>query len=148
MSKQLPTRTETGYQLGNLVAENLPARQAQALLFCANGLSEKAAAQLMDCSPANVRSLKQALFYKLDVHTATEAITKAFAKCYLRFASVLMAMFIATSTSLPSDHQQQIARTGRTRPGSQLRVRSRNNGRTNNDGGIYWQPETNELIFS
>src|SRR6187431_1438020 len=96
-AQQLPTRTATGYQLGNLIAEKLPARQAQTLLLCASGLSEKAAAHAMQCSPANVRQLKQAIFYRLDAHNGTEAITKAFANSYLRFASFFMAILISVS---------------------------------------------------
>lgn len=144
-AQQLPTRTENGYQLGNLIAEKLPARQAQALLFCANGFSEKAAATVMNCSPANVRGLKQALFYKLDVHNGTEAITKAFANAYLRFASLLIAALISISAPTVND-QNAIARIGRTRPNNNFRAR--NSARTRNINGVYWSPETNELVWS
>lgn len=144
-AQQLPTRTENGYQLGNLIAEKLPARQAQTLLFCASGFSEKAAAAVMNCSPANVRGLKQALFYKLDAHNGTEAITKAFANAYLRFASLLMALLISISAPAVND-QNIIARIGRTRTNSHLRAR--NNVRTRNSNGLYWSPDTNELMWS
>lgn len=144
-SQQLPTRTETGYQLGNLIAEKLPARQAQTLLFCANGFSEKAAAAVMNCSAANVRGLKQALFFKLDAHSGTEAITKAFANAYLRFACLLMTAYISLSAPMVNDHNT-IARIGRTRTNNHLRARTA--ARSRNSNGVYWSPETNQLIWS
>src|SRR5690606_14308211 len=104
----------------------------------------------MECSVTNIRQLKRAVVHKLRVKNITAAITKSFADAYLRVASVLIATLITMSAAIPADHHNQIARTGRPRPGSQVRVRARtrSNGHINSDGGIYWMPETNELIFS
>ena len=119
----LPIRTETGYQLGNLVAEKLPPRQAQTLLFCAIGYSEKKCAIVMGCSLSNVQKVKQTLFYKLNAHSGTEAITKAFASAYLRFLTVFFAMLISIAGQTFSDHNP-MARLNRTRPSNHLRART------------------------
>lgn len=140
----LPTRTETGYQLGNLVAEKLPPRQAQTLLFCAVGYTEKKCAIVMGCSLSNVQKVKQTLFYKLGAHSSTEAITRAFANAYLRFLSFFIAVFISISAPAFNDHNS-MARLNRTRPGNQLRART--SMRIRNDSGLFWVAETNELVW-
>ncbi len=141
-----PTRIpdENSYKFGNLVADKLPRLQAQTLLFCASGFSEKKSAAVLNCSPSTVRDAKKTLFYKLSANSSTELITKAFANAYLRFASVLMAMLVSFAGPVINDHNA-IARAGRTRPSNQLRGRS--GGRPRNGNGIYWSPETNELVW-
>lgn len=141
---QRPTRTDSGYQLGSLIVEKLPPRQAQTLLFCAAGFSDRKSAEAMQCSISTVKQAKQALFYKLNANCGTEVITKAFANAYLRFAGLLIALFLGISAPVINDHNA-IARIGRTRPSNQLRARS--NGKTRNGNGIYWSPETNELVW-
>lgn len=133
------------YKYGNLIAAKLPRLQAHILLFCASGFSEKKSAAALACSVSNVRQAKQALFYKLHANSGTELITKAFASAYLRFASFLIAMFIAIAAPAINDHNA-IARAGRTRPATQYRART--NGRPRNSNGVYWSPETNELVWS
>ena len=136
---------ENGYKYNNLIAEKLPRLQAQTLLFCACGFSEKKSAAVLNCSVSTVRHAKQALFFKLSANTGTELITKAFANAYLRFASFLIAIFICVGAPAINDHNA-IARAGRTRPSNQLRTRS--GGKTKNGNGLYWSPETNELVWS
>lgn len=67
-----------GYQFREMVATDLPPRQAQTLLLCACGFGVKQAANFMNCSQNTIKSLKSALFYRLDVHSTPELITKAF----------------------------------------------------------------------
>lgn len=135
---------ENSYKFGNLIADKLPRLQAQMLLFCASGFSEKKAAAALCCSVSTVRDAKKTLFYKLGAHSGTELVTKAFANAYLRFASVLMAMLI--SIGAPVTDHDAIARIGRTRPTNNFRVRG--NAKTKSGTGIYWSPETNELVWS
>lgn len=140
-----PTRTSTGYQLGNLHADKLPIRQALTLIFTALGFSETQTAQQMHCSVSNVKQAKKVLFYKLNANSSAEAVTKAFENAYLRFASILVAIFISLFAPVISDHNT-IARLQRTRTSQQLRAR--NTARLRQGDGIYWVPETNELVWS
>lgn len=137
---------QNSYQLGNLVTENLPRLQAQILLFCACGFSDKKSAAALNRSLSTVRNAKQTLFYKLSVNSSTEMITKAFANAYLRFASFLIAVFISIAAPAINDHDAIARISGRFRPGNHLRMRS--NGRPRNGNGVYWSPETNELVWS
>jgi DNA-binding CsgD family transcriptional regulator len=145
MSLPLSTRTEHGYQIGNLVAEKLPPRQALTLIFTALGFNERKSAEAMECSIHSVKQAKQALFYKLNAHNSTEAITKAFANAYLRFLSIGLAFFLGVSAPTINDYNS-IARLGRTRQHSQVRARGR--AFRTRDGGLFWSPDTNELVWS
>jgi len=132
------------YQFGNLIADKLPRLQAQTLLFCANGFSEKKSAASLNCSPSTVRNAKQTLFYKLGASSSTELITKAFTNAYLRIASIFMAILISIGTPATDDNSA-IVRAGRTRPGNHYRARG--SSKTRNSDGVYWSPETNELVW-
>lgn len=142
---QLPRRCTTGYQHGIFVAENLPPRQAQTLLLMATGHGEKESAEVMNCSIANIRQLKQALYLRLETTSPTEAIALAFAKTHLRVASLLVAILLGFTAPTVNDHDA-VARISRTRPNNQLRART--NGKTKTSNGIYWSPDTNELVWS
>ncbi len=85
-------RTNTGYQLGNLLATNLPTRQAQTLLLCATGKSEKEAATELNCSAKNISQLKTVLFNKFNVNSAPELVTRAFESHTLQFLNAYVAM--------------------------------------------------------
>ncbi len=103
-------RTETGYQLGNLVAEKLPPRQSQALLLCANGLTPTRSAELMGCSAKNVSQLKNALFCKLHANANADLIVRAFQCGYLRFLSIIAAVLIGLAAPTAPDHNHFAAR--------------------------------------
>lgn len=85
-------RANASYQLGNLVAVNLPKQQAKTLLLCADGRSEKEAAQALSCSPKNISQLKNALFNRFNVHSASELIVKAFQFKHLQFLNAYAAL--------------------------------------------------------
>lgn len=85
-------RTNTGYQLGNLLATDLPTRQAQTLLLCATGSSEKEAASELNCSPKNISQLKTVLFNKFNVKSAPELITRAFESKKLMFMNAYVGL--------------------------------------------------------
>jgi DNA-binding CsgD family transcriptional regulator len=107
-------RTQTGYQLGNLLAENLPPRQSQALLLCANGLTPSRSAELMGCSAKNVSQLKNALFCKLKANASAELIMRAFQCGYLRFLSIMAAVLIGIGAPTVIDHNHFAARLARS----------------------------------
>ena len=102
-------RTETGYQLGKFAAENLPPRQAQTLLCCAVGLTEKAAALLLNCSAKNINAIKSTLMYKVDAHNTPELIGKELCSKFLRVLIIIAAINIAITP------QQTNARFAKTR---------------------------------
>lgn len=72
-----------GYQLGHLVVDGLPPRQAQILLCCAHGMKEKEAAAALNCTASNINAIKQTLFYKFGANSTPELITKAFMSNFL-----------------------------------------------------------------
>lgn len=142
---QLPTRTETGYQLGNLIAENLPLRQSQLLILTIQGWSEKECASLMNCSLSNVQKLKQTLFYKLNANKSAELAIKAITSAYLRVVPCFLAVVLGFCTSLLGDHNL-FSRTGTSRLVKQSSTRT--TVRIRLGDGLYWSPETNELVWS
>jgi len=143
-----PTRIadKNSYKFGNLVADKLPRLQAQTLLFCASGFSEKKSAAALNCSVSTVRDAKKTLFYKLSANSATELVTKAFASAYLRFASLLMAIIVSFAAPIVNDHNTIARLGGRHRPTNNMRARG--NAKNKTGTGIYWSPETNELVWS
>ncbi len=145
MSQPTTIQTENGYQCGNLAVENLPKCQALVLMFSALGLSEKKIAIVMECSIGNIKQAKQTLFFKLRANNTTEAVTKAFVASYLRLLTFFIAILISAAAPTLNDHNT-LARLSRTRPTTQLRLKS--GLRLRNSKGIYWSPETNALIFS
>ncbi len=126
-------RTNTGYQLDKLVAEKLPPRQAQTLLFCANGLTEKEIAQLMNCSAKNIAQMKSVLFLKLKAKATPDLIMRAFQSHYLRFLSIFAAAFLAVGAQNVTDNHQSLARFARTRSSQTSRTQREN---TNNK--LFW----------
>ncbi len=88
-------RIESGYQLGNLTVENLPPRQAQILLCCVHGLTEKAAALLLNCSAKNINAIKSTLMYKFDAHSTAELVGKAFIAKSIKILVLIAAINIA-----------------------------------------------------
>lgn len=66
-----------GYEFREMIATDLPPRQAQTLLLCAYGFGVKQAANFMCCSVNTIKSLKSALFFRLNVNSTSEMITKA-----------------------------------------------------------------------
>ncbi len=143
MSSQL-LRTESGYQCGNLHVTGLPRRLSHVLLLRALGNSISECAQVLGCSAANIKQATAELFFKLNADSSPELITRAFQNGHLRFLSFLVALFIGLFSTVTADHQNLIARISRT-PRTQLRTRGTANARNNN--GIYWLPETNELVW-
>lgn len=93
-------RTNTGYQLGNLVATNLPTRQAQTLLLCATGKSVKEAANELNCSAKNISQLKTVLFNKFNVNSAPELVTRAFECKTLQFLNAYASLQQEASSML------------------------------------------------
>lgn len=146
MNQPNAIQTENGFQCGNLAVENLPKCQALVLMFCALGLSEKKIAIVMGCSQGNIKQAKQNLFFKLRANNTTEAVAKAFAAAYLRALSLLIALFIGTAATTIADNHNAMARLNRTRPSSNLRARNSAKPRPGN--GLYWDSETNELVWS
>ena len=69
--------------MNNLLAKNLPPRQAQTLLLCAHGMSAKESANAMSCSVSTINSNKNTLFYKLHANSTAEMIMKAFTEKFL-----------------------------------------------------------------
>lgn len=90
-------RTETGYQLGNLHVAGVTPRESQALLLRASGMSVDECAKLMNCGKANVQDRISNLFYKFQVRTTPELITKAFQTGALKFLSVLLVVQLVVS---------------------------------------------------
>lgn len=129
MTPPLPTRTDSGYSFGSLVAEGLPPRQSQILLMRASGLSIKAIAQALQCSCANVQQGIKNLFFKLDAHSSPELITKAFANKTLRMLSLATAVFLGGFGAQLTDHNT-IARLSRTRTTQHLRINRSTNRKT------------------
>lgn len=127
MNAQLPTRTETGYCLGNLLAEGLPPRQSQILLMRASGASIKSIAQTLQCSAANVQQGINNLFYKLNAHSSHELITKAFLRNYLKTFAVMLFLTSIFGTNPPD--QNTPLRTGRIRTTQQMRTQRGGNNK-------------------
>lgn len=97
-------RANSGYQLGNLLATNLPTRQAQTLLLCATGKSEKEAASELNCSPKNISQIKTVLFNKFNVKSTAELITRAFECKKLAF----MTAYAGIQTEMPPYFEKNI----------------------------------------
>jgi DNA-binding CsgD family transcriptional regulator len=104
-------RCESGYQLGHLVAQNLPPQQSQVLLMRASGMPHAQCAQVLGCSLSNIRNIVTTLFYKLHANSSPELITRAFENNYLRFLSLFFAVLLGCLGNTLTD--QSIARTGR-----------------------------------
>jgi DNA-binding CsgD family transcriptional regulator len=139
-------RVEGGYQLGKLVAKNLPPQQSRVLLMRASGMQLAQCAAALNCSINNISGIMRSLFCKLHADSSAELITRAFENEYLRFLSIFFAVFFGFLGNSLTD-QNAIARlTARPRPGTQQRTRT--GVRTRNENGLYWSPDTNQLIFS
>lgn len=125
----LPTRTDTGYCLGNLVAEGLPPRQSQVLLMRALGHSVKEIAETMNCSAANVQQAITNLFFKLGANSSHELVTRAFISDHLRKLSCA-ALFLFAFALNPAEHST-MARNSRTqqRPTQSARVQRGSNNK-------------------
>lgn len=119
-------RTETGYQCGKLHTTGLPPRLSQVLLLRASGKSIRECAQLLGCSIANIKQAVTALFFKLDVDSSTELITRAFESGYLRFLSIFAALFIGLFATAVIDNNNFAARISRA-PRTQF-ARAQRNG--------------------
>ena len=125
---------KSGYRIGKLVADMLPKRQAEALLYTATGHSDKEAAEHMNCAPATVKHLRKEVHFKCGSHTGPELITRAFENGYLRLASITLAWLIslagisATPTpALASDNHSTTEQDETLRPRNRQR---RTNNRT------------------
>lgn len=134
----------TGYQLGCLIADHLPKRQAEALLYTGNGYTDKLAAAEMQCAADTVKHLRLAVHNKCNSHNGAELVARAFEKGYLRLAVILLAWTIgfgAVTTPAPAkadDGDNQM-----------LRFRNRRaRGRSRQDNGLYWDEETGTLIIT
>lgn len=113
-------RTENGYASGNLEVNSLPPRQAQTLLCCALGMTEKAAANELNCSQKNISAIKAALFFKLNANSTPDLITKAFTSKVLRMMALIAAVHLAL---IPQSHCTRLARVKTNlRPARELRI--------------------------
>lgn len=134
---------DTGYQLGRLIADGLPKRQAEALLYTANGFTDRQAAEEMQCAPDTVKHLRKSAHYKCGSHTGPELVAKAFELGYLRVAALVLAWTIGLGAigtapeAMADDHDEQ-----------QLRFRNRRirTGRRD-QGAIWWDDEAGKLVF-
>lgn len=142
---QVPTPKDNGFALGNLFASGCSPLQNKVLVMRANGQSIKTIAKHLDCSAANIQQALNNLFFKLHANNTPEVIAKAFTKAYLR-ALGLFGVAIAILISSPSVDHKSLTRHQTNRPGAQQRVRT--NGRPHGGDGIFWDPETKELIFA
>ncbi|WP_039913131.1 LuxR C-terminal-related transcriptional regulator [Cellvibrio mixtus] len=107
-------RTETGYQCGDLHTSGLPPRQCQVLLLRARGNSISECAQLLCCSPANIKQAITALFLKLHADSTPELITKAIRNGYLQLRSIFFVSFMCFLSALQADDNGINARVSRT----------------------------------
>lgn len=157
MELQLKRFGETGYQLEQLIADHLPKRQQEALLYHAQGLTDKQAAELMNCAPNTVKHLRKEIHYKCKSHSGAQLITKAFQNGYLRFLSLALTWSIGLGTFItPQDTSAD------NTPNDDMQIRFRNRPqRTQGARGrfrklrdctpedinnaIYWDDETQTL---
>lgn len=142
---QMTRAGNTGYRLGRLVADLLPKRQCEALLYTAQGYTDKQAAEQMDCAPATVKHLRQAVHYRCDSHTGPELVTRAFERGYLRLTTLAFAWLLGLGTltapqPTTADEDQAALLRLRTRRTRRQRTQQRTDG-------LYWDEETTTLYL-
>ena len=96
---QRPTRTATGYRLGELAAEmgkGLSPRETEVLLCKAAGWTEKQAASALTCSVANITNITQSLLYKLRARRSTDALCHAFQRGIIHYSVIMLAVLMGT----------------------------------------------------
>jgi len=123
-----PTRTETGYQLGDFMGElgkGLAPREVHVVLCKANGLTEKESARILECSANNITQTMQRVLYKLKAHRSTDAVSHAFQRGIIHFGVIALAVLIgcqSPTTNNPIFRSKPIHRI------SKIKARARRNG--------------------
>jgi|GEM_PF-6186623 len=157
---------ETGYRIGNLVADKLPKRQCEILLYTAKGFNDKASAEEMNCAPSTAKHLRKQVHFKLNTHNGPELITKAFELGYLRFMSIALAILLgigAITTPRPAEasdntktkneeEQMRLRNRQRNRQRSRQRQRTRTNRNRHQVFYIFiptlsWDEDTQTLLI-
>ncbi len=120
---QMTRHGETGYQLKNLIADKLPKRQCESLLYHAIGETDKSAAEHMNCAPGTVRDLRREVHFKCGTHNGPALITKSFELGFLRFASIMFACLIGIAGNLTLQSEAEASEPTHTE--EQMRFRNR-----------------------
>lgn len=133
------TRTDAGYQLGNLMATGLPRAQSHALLLRARGISYRTAADMLSCSAQNIKSAIGTLFYKTHTNSTPELITAAFESGLLRIVCLLLTLHLSAGQIIDTDARREL----RTRPRGSRQITRRPPKMGEH---LLWDPDTNTLI--
>lgn len=106
--------------MAQLQVTGLPARQAEAFLHAANGLTRKEAAKAMGCSPQNAAQLVHSVLFKLRARNTPEAIAIAFQRGVLRVMTLVMIVGalgpFGPAEPAQADEDDPLARRIRSRP--------------------------------
>ncbi|NIB44841.1 hypothetical protein HBA55_34995 [Pseudomaricurvus alkylphenolicus] len=161
---------DTGYQLGSLIADGLPKRQAEALLYTGNGFTDQQASELMNCAPATVKHLRKEVHFKCGSHTGPSLIVKCFENGFLRLACITLAWLIGlgaiTTHSMPAtasnteqqeeeDDKMRFRNRSRRNPNTGRRLNNRARARTRQSFTIFrihppelaWENTTGTLLL-
>lgn len=80
-----------------LVCENMPKRQGEAIALAAQGNTQKMIARIMNCSVDNVRNLLGSVYYKWHAANVASAVAEGFKRGHLKY---LPALFLCLVTAL------------------------------------------------